>query len=261
MATRPSLNFDGITSDTAKQIEQEYRLHKKEEKNPPKPPSAKQAPKQQAAPEFSSKDAQTILTQVDKLTQEKEKAAREAEKQQKKKNALILKYQRYYSNKVLSPLLVGCPHRKLSPDHSLAQIEYALAEVANAIAVHRSGDFVATSIVAGGEKLEKIAVSTGIADAIGLPYIEGFMKSTWAEALAEPGLMDIEREEMIIELQDWFTAPWHMRMLAITWRLAKAYNDGRAAQAKLESTKISLQNPAPAPPTAVQKPPEAPPKV
>jgi hypothetical protein len=48
-----------------------------------------------------------------------------------------------------------------------------------------------------------------------------------------------------------------MRMLAITWRMAKAYNDGRALEAKLAGMKISLQNPAPAP-TAVQPPPEAP---
>lgn len=232
---RPQMNFD-ITADNAQKIERDYVLKKREDKAPPKPPTPKQAttPKE-APPAFTAKDQKLLLNQVEKLSKDQEKLEKKAEADQKKKNSLLLKYQRYYSHPLLSGFLPK--PRPIGPNNSVADITFALDEVRQAIAVHRAGDFMKTAIDEGGQRVADLMMATGIAAALKIPNLEGFVKTSLLPATKSP-LLEVEMAEFEVEFQDWFTMPCWMRASSKIYALAKGHSDGLAMMKMMEQKTV-----------------------
>lgn len=86
------------------------------------------------------------------------------------------------------------------------------------------------------ELLIKLLDTSGLLETVGLPGAQGAGLALTA-AMNQP-MMQTELTEMQIELEDWFSASWHMRLAVKTYMFVKAFSDMQAAR-NIKATNLS----------------------
>lgn len=243
--SRPSFNFDNITADKAEKLQQDFAQHKRDTARPPKPPEPEKKDKEPAKPAFTKRDEELLRRQADKVhgKQEQDANDKKMKAEMKTKHALMRKYESYYRNETLVVLLP--PPRKLDPNKvTLEDMHYLIDEIHQCIARHRCREIAPKVIVEGIGALEKALVDSKFDSAVGLDGLEGFTNTLLKPLIAnkDPHL-NIEIEEMTVELEDWFTAPYYMRFAFTVYNLARYHCQ---AQQHMAAMKSKTRKPKPA---------------
>jgi len=256
----PVLDLNAVTADNSKQLSSDYKLKHKLDTNPPRPKAPPLSiPKREVT--FNKRDAELLDKQLAKADKEEE---RHDVKAQTAISATLRKVDLYHTNPVLGPIVGPSPRYDRS-SITLAQAKALLGETRNKISLHRAQVVIPNLFETGLERLESFLVENGYHNTIGLEGLDGnFVRRGLVPMLKQTHILDVEMQEMIIELQDWATAPWYVRLVTAVYGMAKQYSDGRLklsemrnmptggsapVQQQPRSSETQVQSPTPVKPT------------